>query len=83
MSAGYELVNMLPYARTEIEQMMKAVVNNILGDIQAGRLTPDVAMQKWIEYASYVRLLQRFEQKVKVITTRVDNNPTSMLQHKH
>jgi len=83
MSAGYELVNMLPYARAEIEQMMKAVVNNILGDIQAGRLTPDVAMQKWIEYASYVRLLQRFEQKVKVITTRVDNNPTSMLQHKH
>lgn len=63
---GAVLQNMLPYARVEIDGMMRAVVNNVMSLVQSGCLTPEIAQQKWIEYVSYARLLQRFEQKVRV-----------------
>jgi hypothetical protein len=80
MNAGYELVNMLPYAKEEANKMMKAVVNSVAGAVQEGKLTPEMAQQKWIEYISYMRLVQRFEQQVRVVqATAIDTNPITKL----
>lgn len=71
---GYELSGMLPALQQEVEAMQKTIVNNVLSAISEGKLTPDLAQQKWLEYAAAVRMLQRFQQKVRFGTSQGEAN---------
>lgn len=63
---GAELSQMLPAIRADAEAAQKAIVNSVLAKLVDGGLDPDFAQQKWIEYAAYSRMLQRFESKVRL-----------------
>lgn len=66
MRMGAEISSALPAIEEEVTKMQKGIVNSVLTDIQNGKFTPEVAYQRWIEYSSATRLLQRFNQKVRV-----------------
>jgi len=63
---GAEIQQFKPYLDNEIEAMQKAVVSYVLHAVNAGELTADVALSKWMEYIAYVKLNQRLEQKVRI-----------------
>lgn len=63
---GLEIENFLPNIKAETLRMQNALVNGVAMQINKGELTPEIAQQKWIEYVSYMRLVQRFEQKVRM-----------------
>ncbi len=61
-----EYQQMLPALTVEIEGMKKALVNSVMSDLTSNRLTPEIALEKWVEYAALVRLLQKFESRVRM-----------------
>ena len=60
-----EYMQMLPALRVELEGQKRAIVNQTMMDLGQNKLTPEMALQKWIEYAALVRLLQRFESRAR------------------
>lgn len=84
---GARLLQMLPYLKAEADNAMRAIENSVMGLVNAGTLTPETAQQKWIEYISYRRMVQRMEQKVRMGTNLsandsklLDNWPVDMLK---
>lgn len=63
---GAELANIKPYLDVEIQAMQKAIVSNILSNVNAGTLTPEIAMSKWMEYIAYQKLNNKFEQRIQI-----------------
>lgn len=63
---GARMQQMLPYVKAEVEKSMRAIENTVLSDMQAGRFNAEIAYQRWIEWTANKRLLQRFEQTVRV-----------------
>lgn len=63
---GAELQNMKPYMDSEITSLQNAVVSSVLAAVNKGTLTPDMALSKWVEYISYIKLSQKFEQRIAV-----------------
>lgn len=63
---GAEMQNMKPYMDNEISSLQKSVVSFILSAVNAGTLTPEIAMSKWVEYVSYSKLQQRINQRIEV-----------------
>ena len=63
---GAEIQNFKPYIDDEVASMQKAVVNSVLGAVNSGTLTPEMALSKWMEYIAYLKLNQKFDQKIKV-----------------
>ena len=63
---GAEMQSMKPYMDFEIEGLKKAVVSFVLGAINNGTLTPEIAFAKWTEYASYVKLQQKIDQRIRI-----------------
>jgi hypothetical protein len=63
---GAELQSIQPYMEHEINGLMKAVVSFVLGAVNTGSLTPEVAFAKWVEYVSYVKLQQKIKQRIEV-----------------
>lgn len=74
ITTGAEISGMLPALASEIAKMQQTIVNSVLTDISAGSLTPEIAYQRWIEYATQQRLLQRFNQKVRVAVSVGEKN---------
>lgn len=66
LRVGAEIGGMKPYIDVEVASLQKAVVNSVLSAMNAGELTPDMAQQKWVEYLSYTKLSQKFEQRMAV-----------------
>jgi hypothetical protein len=74
---GSELQNIKPYIDHEVANMQRAVVNSVLSAVNSGELTPEMAMAKWMEYIAYMKLNQRFAQKIEVgksVGQRVGNS---------
>jgi cell division septal protein FtsQ len=69
LRTGAEIKQLLPYAEAEIRMMQKGIINGVMMDINSGKLTADAALQRWIEYVASERLLQRFNQKGRMIST--------------
>lgn len=63
---GAELQNMKPYMDSEITSLQNAVISSVLAAVNKGTLTPDMALSKWVEYISYIKLSQKFEQRIAV-----------------
>lgn len=60
-----EYHNFLPLLRFEVEKMMKSVDNKAYTAINANKMTPDLAMNLWLEKSAYKNLLHRFEGKTR------------------
>lgn len=63
---GAELQSVKPYMDSEIFSMQKAVVSFILTHVNAGTLTPEMAVSKWVEYISYTKLQQKIDQRIEI-----------------
>lgn len=63
---GARLAGFLPYLKAEVDGMEHALDNRIFQLIKDKALTPEVALQAWLEKLSYHRLYHRFETRVKV-----------------
>lgn len=63
---GAELSNFKPYLDTEVASLQKAVVSSVLSAVNAGTLTPEMAMSKWMEFISYTKLNQKLSQRIQV-----------------
>lgn len=64
--AGATAQNFKPYLDAEIESMQRAIVNSVTAAINNGSFTSDMAMMKWLEFISYKKLGQKFDQKIEV-----------------
>jgi len=65
MRIGVEMDTIRPYVEAEVNEMQKFVVNTVTSLVNAGTLTPEIALAKWMEYIAYRKLLQRFDHKIK------------------
>lgn len=63
---GAELSQMAPYVNSEVAGLQKAVVSAVLHAVNEGTLTPEMALSKWMEYIAYLKLNQKFSQRVAV-----------------
>lgn len=63
---GAELTNYKPYIDAEISAMQKAVVSNVLANVNAGTLTAEMALSRWMEYIAYQKLSQKLDQRIQV-----------------
>jgi hypothetical protein len=61
-----EIHHALPVIREQVSVMQKAIVNSVLLMIKDGKLTPEIAQSKWMEYAANERLLQKLSAKNQV-----------------
>jgi hypothetical protein len=50
----------------DIEKMVRSVEARVFSLIARGELTPDQALQSWHEVHAYHRLLQKFDQRIKI-----------------
>lgn len=63
---GAEIQSFKPYMDNEISGMQKSVVSFVLAAVNSGTLTPEVALTKWVEYVSYLKLQQKLEQRIRI-----------------
>lgn len=63
---GARMANMLPFMKSEIEQLMGVVQTRIYIAISHGELTPEMAVTAWHEMAAYRNLLKRYQTRVSV-----------------
>jgi hypothetical protein len=56
----------LPEIIKEVERMKKQIETQVMTDINNGSLLPELAQQRWIEWAAAHRLQQRVSGKVKM-----------------
>lgn len=66
ISEGARLAGFLPYIEQEVAKMERMVENKAYLHIMKGTLTPEMALNYWLEKKAYHSLLTRFEQKVKI-----------------
>jgi hypothetical protein len=63
---GAKIQSMKPYMDNEISGLQKAVISFVLAAVNNGTLTPEMALSKWVEYVSYVKLQQKLEQRIRI-----------------
>lgn len=64
--SGAEIQSMKPYMDSEISNMQRAVVSSVLVAVNNGTLSAEMALSKWMEYIAYVKLNQKFEQRIRI-----------------
>ena len=64
--AGARIAGMLPYLAKELGGMEAAVVARVFQDLETGVLTPEKAIQAWIEVRQLRKLLKRLETHIKI-----------------
>lgn len=62
------LANMLPYLEDQIAQMARILDNRMLSVIAAGEMTPEIALEGWMERAAYMKILKRFQTDIRMGT---------------
>ncbi|HEY6018501.1 MAG TPA: hypothetical protein VIY48_00940 [Candidatus Paceibacterota bacterium] len=50
----------------DVRKMIQSVENKVFAAIQQKEFTPDMAYQAWHEVHAYHRLLQKFNQRIKI-----------------
>lgn len=71
---GAELANILPTIEAETSRQEKALENRVLMDLSKGTLSPEAALQAWMEKAAIRRLLSSFKSKVNVAQSIGERN---------
>lgn len=60
------MAEMYPFVKNEVDKLDRALDNRMLMAIRKGELTPQMALQGWIEKVSYRELLSKFDQTIKL-----------------
>ena len=66
LSQGAKLSALAEPLTEDIQKLMQQAQTRVYTAISTGQLTPEMAVQAWHEMNAYHRILQRFNQKVKV-----------------
>ena len=75
---GVVLEGFMPYLEMEVEKMVKGLENKTFSAINAGTLTPEVALSAWMERYALKRLLTSFEQRINVGQTVASLNARNL-----
>lgn len=75
---GARIATVMPEVREEVGRQLQGVINKALSAIQRGELTPDKAMQFWLEYSATRGLLTRFEQRVNITESAAEIHRTQL-----
>jgi hypothetical protein len=68
---GAAMSGMLPYLEDNLAALARALDNRMMSAINAGTMTPELALEGWMERAAYAKLLKHFQSVV-----RMGENPT-------
>lgn len=60
------LVGFLPHVQDEVEKELNVLVNKTLTALNAGTLTPELALYAWMEYRANLQMLKRFQTKLQL-----------------
>jgi phage shock protein A len=60
------LRELMPYLEAELAKMDKALENKTFSAMNKGELTPQLALEAWIEKNSYAKLLGKLSQQVRI-----------------
>lgn len=60
------LREVMPVLDAKVEEMVKALENRVYMDLQQGILTPERALEAWIEKLSYRKLISKLDQSLKM-----------------
>lgn len=63
---GAEVGAVLPHIEQEIDRMARALDNRMMAAIAAGKLTPEMAVEGWMERAACAKLLKNFQSIVRL-----------------
>lgn len=77
---GARLINFLPYLEEEINKMIAVVDGKVNQHIRQGTLTPELALNFWLERDSYTTLFKRFKTKAAIAAGQGDKNRANMEQ---
>lgn len=69
------LDQMYPYVQSTVNEMERALENRIMTELAEGTLTPEKALQAWIEKVSYRKILSRFNTRLRVGQDIAQKNP--------
>jgi hypothetical protein len=69
ITEGAKLAGFLPYLEEEIYKMEQLLEDQVFKKLAAKALTPEMALEAWIEKVAYRRLLKRFNQTVRMGTS--------------
>jgi len=61
------LLGVLPYVKVELERMEEQVISRVFSAMDAGALSPDVALNAWMELRAYRRLFKRLDTRAKLV----------------
>ena len=64
--SGAAVSGVLPYVEDNIVTMARALDNRMLSAIANGRMTPEMALEGWMERAAYVKILKHFQTVVRM-----------------
>jgi len=60
------LDNIRPYLEADIKKLIEALENRTYMELEQGKLTPERALNAWIEKNTYRKLLSRYSQRMEV-----------------
>lgn len=66
LSLGAKYLSLQAPITEDIQKMIRQAENRVFQAISDGSLTPEMALQGWYEVNSYHRLLQKFNQRIKM-----------------
>lgn len=66
---GARIAGALPYIKDEVEGLERRLITQTLTSLQKRELTPEAALQSWIELAAYRALIKRMTMKTMVGVT--------------
>ena len=66
---GAHLSSAMPYIEVEFEQLEKALITKVLQQVSKQELSPENALQAWLELAATRRVIKRLTTAVKIGTS--------------
>ena len=63
---GVAMSGVLPYVEDNIAAMARALDNRMLSAITNGTMTPELALEGWMERAAYSKTLKHFQTVVRM-----------------
>lgn len=63
---GVAMQGVLPYVEDNIATMARALDNRMLSAITNGTMTPEMALEGWMERAAYMKMLKHFQTVVRM-----------------
>lgn len=78
LNLGAKYLSLQQPLTDDIQKLLRQTEQKVYTAISANTLTPDMALQAWYEHLAYHRLIQRFNQRIKMGETVGENlGPTT------